>query len=226
MPNHVQNRIEIIGTKGQVEKVLNFIKGDDEVIDFDKIIPTPKALNISDSSEGHDGLEYLIGLGVGGIKTRQYLNSQHYKMMAKMKSENRKRFDAKIKVGKKYLSNILKYGHPTWYEWHIDKWGTKWNAYDSSLSDNFIEFQTAWNAPIPVVDRLASLFPEVELIHKWADEDTAYNCGERQYVNGKLHSEFSPNGGSKEAYELAFDLRPYIADDYELIDGNYRPKED
>ena len=29
---------------------------------------------------------------------------------------------------------IEKYGHDNWYSWSIDKWGTKWNAVESKIS--------------------------------------------------------------------------------------------
>lgn len=122
---------------------------------------------------------------------------------------------------------LMRYGYPSWYEWRCDNWGTKWNAGDINTDgedNNFIEFDTAWNAPFPIIDRLAKNFPNVEIIHKWADEDTAYNCGEHVYRNGTEDYENIPDGGSKEAYELAFDLRPYLRDEYEIVDGEYRYK--
>lgn len=123
----------------------------------------------------------------------------------------------------------LLYGYPSWYEWRLDKWGTKWNAYEintEGATDNFIEFDTAWAAPHPVIKRLAECFPDVEMIHTWADENTSYNCGERRYQGGTLVCDCQVDEGSKEAYELAFDLRPYIAEYYEFVDGEYRYKED
>lgn len=119
----------------------------------------------------------------------------------------------------------LRYGYPSWFEWRCDKWGTKWNAYEVELiDDNIVEFETAWSAPFPIIERLAELFSGVTFEHKWADEDTAYNCGTHRYANGERVSEFRPESGSNEAYELAFDLRPYLKDEYELVDGEYRWK--
>lgn len=224
MPNHVQNRIEIIGTEEQVKKVLNFIKGDEDAFDFNTVIPRPEALEITSSSTGSDGMKYLAGInerGFGGYKS-----SEHYKMMEKMKTENPKRFEETIESGRVYLRNVANYGAPTWYEWSCDNWGTKWNAYEVGQHDNIVEFQTAWAAPHPVIERLAEVFPDVEFNHKWADEDTAYNCGEREYADGEMKSEYLPDGGSLEAYELAFLMRPYLKDEYEFVDGEYRYKDE
>lgn len=41
MPNNVTNRIEFHGNKENIKKVLELIKGENEEIDFNKIIPTP-----------------------------------------------------------------------------------------------------------------------------------------------------------------------------------------
>ncbi len=63
-------------------------------------------------------------------------------------------------------------GHSNWYDWRLEHWGTKWNAYDCTLlivpkSDvdsseiNRLRFQftTAWSFPVPIFNRLAELHP-------------------------------------------------------------------
>ena len=66
-------------------------------------------------------------------------------------------FDA----GKIYVTNVDKYGAPTWYEWHCNNWGCKWNCSDASLeeiADNHIEywFTTPWSCPEPIFQALAN----------------------------------------------------------------------
>jgi hypothetical protein len=46
---------------------------------------------------------------------------------------------------------------PDGYEERLDKWGTKWEGYDLSISDTTIDFYTAWNPPIPIIKKLAEL---------------------------------------------------------------------
>ena len=41
MPNHITNKIQFYGEKNDISKVLELIKGEDEYIDFNKIIPMP-----------------------------------------------------------------------------------------------------------------------------------------------------------------------------------------
>lgn len=113
-----------------------------------------------------------------------------------------------------------------WYTWNIKNWGTKWNSYSCERpAINVFEFETAWS-PVPqIIGKISAAFPEVTIEYAWADEDTGYNCGTAIYYNGLLSIE-SPDGGSREAYEIAFDLRPDRRDNYELVNGKYRYKEE
>lgn len=70
-----------------------------------------------------------------------------------------------------------------WYDWHIDYWGTKWNAYDcyTLIGKSWIKFvfSTAWNVASPVIHKLALLGYDMNI--KFADEDLGSNCGEMTY---------------------------------------------
>ena len=99
-----------------------------------------------------------------------------------------------------------KYGKENcWYEWSIKNWGTKWNAFSSSESDNVIEFETAWNGVPELISKLGVIFPDVEFEYSFADENIGYNIGKFEFKDTIITSTFLM-GGSKEAYELAFDL--------------------
>ena len=74
------------------------------------------------------------------------------------------------------------YGQNNWYDWSLANWGTKWNAYgyDEIKNNNpkeKITFLTAWAAPHPIMEKLAEMYPEVNIQHEWADEDIGMNCG-------------------------------------------------
>lgn len=84
------------------------------------------------------------------------------------------------------------YGSKNWYDWSWENWGTKWNACDcesQAKGSNRLEFQTAWAAPHPVIKRVSEMFPDVAIIHKWADEDMGYNCGIKVYKAGDVKFE-------------------------------------
>lgn len=51
---------------------------------------------------------------------------------------------------------------PNWYDWSIEHWGTKWNAYSfqwHGKADHCIaiQFDTAWSPPEPVLDKLVEM---------------------------------------------------------------------
>jgi hypothetical protein len=183
MPNHVKNRITVLGADEEVQKVFEFLKGEPyedgspRLVDFNKVIPQP-------SNMFHGGL---------GEKERQQCAAE---------------------------------GRPNWYDWNIKNWGTKWGAYSLGAQvENSITFETAWSFAEPVAEKLAEIFPDIEITWDWADEDTGCNTGRSRLHKGELWI-YSPPNSSEKAYEIAFDLRPYHREDYELVDGKYQYKED
>lgn len=82
--------------------------------------------------------------------------------------------------------NVEKYGYPTWYEFALAKWGTKWNAYDITVTDDSIQFDTAWSTPEPIICELSKLIPQAIITVEFADEDWGHNCGIYEYSNGDL----------------------------------------
>lgn len=74
-----------------------------------------------------------------------------------------------------------------WYEWNVANWGTKWNAYESSVEhDGTVTFLTAWSHPEPVIFALSKARPEAVFRVRYASEDIGHNCDEYLIRNGKL----------------------------------------
>lgn len=132
MPNHITNRIQFSGKREDIDRVLALIKGDNECIDFEKIIPMPNNIYHGDLDQRARAL----------------------------------------------------YGKNNWYDWRRTNWGTKWNAYWSSIDNEnntiILWFDTAWSCPLGVLDRLAEICVEnkVGFEGEWADEDCGTNIGE------------------------------------------------
>lgn len=61
MPNYVRNRLTINASVEDCKKVMNTILNEEDILDFNKIIPMPEDLNISDSSNGELGMCYVKG---------------------------------------------------------------------------------------------------------------------------------------------------------------------
>lgn len=77
-----------------------------------------------------------------------------------------------------------------WYEWRIENWGTKWNSKNSDDLFDLIDetgelyFETAWNAPLPIIRKLSEILGcEIEII--FGDECYGYGTGRAVYENGK-----------------------------------------
>lgn len=163
MPNHITNRIEFHGEQSNIDKVLELIKGEEECIDFNKIVPMPDN----------------IFRGNVGAKEREL------------------------------------YGTNNWYDWSIANWGTKWNAYYSSVdaANNAITFDTAWSCPIYVLAALAKMCHEygVEFEGKWADEDCGCNVGTFESCvcdDDDYWLNYDPvENESNEAYEIYVELK-------------------
>ena len=96
---------------------------------------------------------------------------------------------------------------PNWYDWAIKNWGTKWGAYDGIIGDEVITFLTAWATPAPAIQKLSALYPNVEIVVEYADEDFSYNVGRYNYKGGEVIDEFAPNGGSYEAVKMALEIQ-------------------
>lgn len=89
-----------------------------------------------------------------------------------------------------FIENHLKCGFIHEMEFARNKWGTKWNAYDSDRTDEkTIRFETAWACPKEVLVELSKKFPSELLSVKFADEDIGYNCGQFELKNGSTLSE-------------------------------------
>lgn len=80
-----------------------------------------------------------------------------------------------------------KYGAEDWYHWNCDNWGTKWNARAISLKDNGnsleFEFDTAWSPPIPIIQKLSKLFPDLKLTLTYAESGMGF-AGREVYEKG------------------------------------------
>jgi hypothetical protein len=224
MPNHVQNRLQAIGETKEIKRFYNYIKSIDEEgkemqIDFRKIKPRPEALSIDDSTAGEIVQLLLFGKNENesrlSIKEAQKIFSNWGK---KMQEEG-------FELALKYQENVKRFGHRTWYSWSIENWGTKWNAYsqnDNRNTEDVIYFQTAWSSPIDLIVELSKIFPTIKLFLTYADEDSGYNTGKIYIQNGKVIEDNKPQGGSKEGYEIYFELNPDSRSNYKITNGEYK----
>lgn len=93
-------------------------------------------------------------------------------------SDFKKNFNNLNELGKQYLDNIEKHGYSQWYDWSVEKWGTKWNveddvnvSYDKSTDEYEITFNTAWSVPSGIVEEYSKLCSDEEFYWEYEDED-------------------------------------------------------
>jgi hypothetical protein len=250
MPNHIQNKLQVLGNNDEVQKVLTHIKGKDNdgkeiQIDFDKIKPIPKGMNV----ETHLGVEMWAKICTGQIdfaylfsqmkqSTSELFKSGDFGILASRMEANtamehltgrragnvKDLSDSDFESFIQCLKNYREYGNISWYDWCIKNWGTKWNAYDQNDKRNTtdaIYFKTAWSSPIGLISELSKMFPLVKICLTYADEDSGSNAGIITFENGKAIEVNQPESQSIEGYTIYFELHPGRKKDFKLVNGKY-----
>jgi len=227
MPNHVINKLIITGDEDTIRALLESIrKGGEKLgtVDFNKIIPMPDSMNIESGSNTDKGLkaytDFMFIYTLAG--TREDIDHNQIPKESEEAFLNM-RPDITSKqweLGKTAYENQSKYGAPTWYEWSVSNWGTKWNAYNCILCEASgksaeLCFQTAWSAPHPILKQLSEQYPALEFSHVWADEDIGQNCGRREYSGGCFTEEYYPEGDEAAAFACeAWGYEPEASEEF------------
>lgn len=206
MPNHITNILTIKADGELVKEVLLSIKGEERLIDFNKIIPMPESLNVTSGSNVDNAIAILTNDNklFSEMLDWNWVKEENINSIEQLKERLMKNISEKdMEEAKISLYNIEKYGHKNWYSWSIANWGTKWNAYDIySVNENSISFDTAWSTPFPVIEELSKKFPSITFEVKYADEDIGSNCGSYELRSGVLVWDYSPQGYTATKYAL------------------------
>ena len=86
--------------------------------------------------------------------------------------------------------NVRLYGAEDWYRWHLDNWGTKWDASSTSVQQlddqNFnVQFHTAWSPPIDWFEKIIPMYPQLEFDLIF-DEESQDFCGRMTGIEGEV----------------------------------------
>lgn len=189
MPNYVKNHVRIYAGDPEVfdklkKQIITKNEEGNDTFSFQSVIPRPASLDITRGSSTDNGMEYLLG----DDKKKAEVKARYDRW------GNKGGLDEAIKLGKIALDNQKKYGYPTWYEWNVAMWSTKWDACDCEIpqiSNNTIilDFQTAWSTPFEVFQKLSEQYPEAIIDVEYADEDMGCNCGVYGFENGLQYGE-------------------------------------
>lgn len=134
MPNHVVNHISLHGDPQKIREILEAIKSDEigiGSVDFNKIIPMPKSLDIEAGTRTDRGLKayrdfievYTFGRSADdALKALENIPVESEEVFLRQRTDIRR--DEWV-LGKTAWHNIRQYGAPTWYDWCVSHWGTK-----------------------------------------------------------------------------------------------------
>lgn len=152
MPNYTKNVCTIIGAKEKVESIIN------------KIVVTKDYIKEMEERNATLGTNFRIEV------TEEDLNCVDFNRLIPTPSHI---YQASLT---RDVENL--YGKENcWLEWCTKHWGTKWNASETEINyfDKGVEvsFWTAWTAPTPFIEKLATLCYELgcEFSCDFADED-------------------------------------------------------
>jgi len=202
MPNWVRNVITV--PKRIMPKIKEKYFVNDEFT-FNKVIPMPKELMITSGSVTNDSIAYTLSKMklIDRLKILNSINdlTMRYDINNKEDIEKLEKYAEKFEptedekalgiktlqdFGKLCINNYRKYGAFNWYNWSVENWGTKWDASFIASDASTISIDTAWDPPIPIIEKLSREFPEDKIVLEYADEDMyGPNKGKIAFINGK-----------------------------------------
>jgi len=164
MPNWCYINFTVSGPAKEISRFREAVRGVDDsgetAFDFNRLVQMPSELHDTTA----DGTAYEVYHGnPERILGRPWVKDLGIETVEQLLEH----FDAdpgRRATAEQWKANIAKYGAPTWYEWSIANWNTKWNAcYPevTELDDGsvHVKFDTAWTFPFPIFERVVADFP-------------------------------------------------------------------
>lgn len=196
MPNWTNNTVIITGEKPVLKKLKDFLQSEDSIFDFNKIVPMPETLDLESGGIMSNAMQ--LAKAKNAPKSAAYKKAKAnlrlpYTMYQVPKGypEVLTTEEDVITIGQLYLDNQEKYGAATWFDWHCNNWGTKWNACSPELeSENDTElvygFDTAWSQPDAVLLALSTQYPDITIkLQSIYEDDMPYNVYVSEFHNGE-----------------------------------------
>ena len=119
MPNHLMSRLHFSGDQKRIDELLESIKGEETLFDFNKVLPMPESLNIEASSRIDNGLkaykDFITVYTMDGTVEKDLLNIPKEKEEIFLKSRPEIKGD-EWELGKAAFQNKQKYGTSSWYD--------------------------------------------------------------------------------------------------------------
>jgi len=193
MPNYCYNKVK--SSKEVLEELY-----DNGHVTFQKLIPMPKELNLTEGTITEEAIIYAMSRKdsesffktVKELEKKKDIFDKNYwnRIKKRFSAEEVKKLERKAatfipdeeakalgiktlkELGNQYISNIEKYNSPTWYDWSCDNWGTKWDAAESegTPEDGQLTFYTAWSEPLPVIEKLMKKHSDKKIEWEYKEE--------------------------------------------------------
>ena len=98
------------------------------------------------------------------------------------------------------IANFEKFGYKSWYDWRIDKWGTKWPESDLNIGQDYTEnndgtsviafnFESAWSPPIEAFNEICKDYSNLVFCLYYEESGMGF-CGSNIWANGKCQEEY------------------------------------
>lgn len=236
MPNYVTTRCQVSGIDAEIKAFRKRAfkrRGKETIFDFNAFIPMPGVLRRTSSGsvaeKGAALLSLLKGrtLQIGPITLRPRFAKAGRDLVIPLREELGMHEEGEFEVikawfakhpeyrkeGRKRLAALVQTGYASWYEWSCDHWNTKWNACHLTIHSKRpfeFSFDTAWDFPIPVFEKIAREFPSLNF------RCTSYDEGDGFAADGY----FNPQRG-----QLKFSICEATDELYEIVYDEPRPEE-
>ena len=173
MPNWCYNEIRAKCSEEEAKQIMEEIKGPNGDVDYNSIIPMPITIPNYTVDETFL-LECLAAFCTIQNVSWPEMSMIKYPFMKELYSHyinkkyvvSRQQHDIMYLIGQLVYYNLTTNGYLTWYDWHWNNWGVKWNASDPEVDqhdgDLIISFDSPWGMPDKVLEQLSKKHPDVE----------------------------------------------------------------
>lgn len=189
MPNWTTNYTTFIGSKNTIDTIYSYFDVDEDIFDFDKVVPMPEALRATASPvKIIDDAEFKEEHGVLP-HTKEEVDDFFAQHKREAEKSDRPHFG--VQDITQTMSTILKhnYGADNWYDWCNIQWGVKWPGSSVSIeykSDNIllVFYDTPWDTPEGIFDLPEGQFDDLTLLNmahfEGVDEAITATWGDEQ----------------------------------------------